>query len=93
MAYSIFENCVNLETIILPPSLTEIGGLQYYVGSSLSSITFMSTTPPTAYQDSFSNIPSDCVIYVPQGTLSAYTSAENYPDPTIYTYRELQEAS
>jgi hypothetical protein len=29
-----------------------------------------------------------CIIRVPQGSLSAYTSAENYPDPSEYIYKE-----
>lgn len=33
-------------------------------------------------------IDTTCVIRVPQGTLSDYTSAENYPDPSEYTYEE-----
>jgi hypothetical protein len=36
----------------------------------------------------FANIPTDCVIVVPTGTLSAYTSATNYPDSATYTYIE-----
>ena len=90
IGYDIFEDCNNLESVILPSSLTEVDGFSFSYGqSNLSSITFLSTTPPTAYNDSFVNIPSDCVIYVPYGSLSAYTSAENYPNPNTYTYREI----
>jgi hypothetical protein len=32
--------------------------------------------------------PYICIIRVPQGSLSAYTSAENYPDPSQYIYEE-----
>ena len=35
--------------------------------------------------------PFSCKILVPQGSLSAYTSAANYPDPDIYTYEEYTE--
>lgn len=45
--------------------------------------------PPIELQmDPFSELVETCVIYVPQGTLAAYTSAEKYPDPSIYTYVE-----
>ena len=33
-------------------------------------------------------IETSCIIKVPQGTLSDYTSAENYPSPDDYTYEE-----
>jgi hypothetical protein len=52
----------------------------------LLSITFESTTPPTL--DGVLGIDSTCVIRVPQGTLSDYTSASNYPDPSQYIYEE-----
>lgn len=36
----------------------------------------------------FSSLPTTCVISVPTGSLSAYTSEANYPDPDTYTYIE-----
>jgi hypothetical protein len=36
----------------------------------------------------FNGIPSDCIIFVPAGSLSAYTSAQNYPSSSTYTYIE-----
>ena len=50
------------------------------------------TIPPIAINSSFTDIPTDCIIYVPQGSLSAYKSASNYPNPNTYTYVEYQEA-
>ena len=57
--------------------------------SALASLKFESTTPPTvANSNAFNNVPTDCKIYVPAGTLSAYTSATNYPSSSTYTYVE-----
>lgn len=40
---------------------------------------FKSSTPPTiTNRYVFSNIPSDCVIYVPQGSLTAYQTATSW---------------
>jgi hypothetical protein len=50
---------------------------------------FEGTTPPTvANSNAFSKVPTDCIISVPVGSLSAYTTATNYPDPATYTYVE-----
>jgi hypothetical protein len=50
---------------------------------------FNSATPPTvANSNAFSNLQSTCIISVPTGKLSAYTSAANYPSSSTYTYIE-----
>jgi hypothetical protein len=53
---------------------------------ALLSITFESSTPPNL--GGKIGIPRTCIIRVPQGSLSAYTSATNYPDPSLYIYEE-----
>lgn len=56
---------------------------------SLGEIHFNQAMPPTVIaSNTFAEIPTDCKIYVPAGSLEAYKSASNYPDPTIYTYIE-----
>jgi hypothetical protein len=59
-----------------------------YGHNNVHILTFEGTTPPTLASDSFTYLPTTCIIRVPQGSLSAYTSAENYPDPNTYTYEE-----
>jgi hypothetical protein len=45
----------------------------------LKEIILKPTTPPTlSSANAFNNLPSDLVVYVPAGTLSAYQSASNY---------------
>ena len=36
----------------------------------------------------FTSLPTTCVIYVPTGTLSAYTGTSNMPNKNTYTYIE-----
>ena len=60
-------------------------GDQETIGQALRSITFKSIKPPRLEG---LTIPEYCIIRVPQGTLSAYTSAANYPDPNDYIYEE-----
>ena len=83
---SAFYECGSLTSITIPNSVTTIESSVFMSCSSLTSITFEPTTPPTLSVGL--GIPTTCIIRVPQGTLSAYTSAENYPDPSEYIYEE-----
>jgi hypothetical protein len=81
-----FYECYALSSVTIPSSVTSIGSEAFRDCYALSSITFEPTTPPTLSGDL--NLPTTCIIRVPQGTLSDYTSASNYPDPSQYIYEE-----
>lgn len=82
-----FNGCASLQYLTLPASLQTIATNAIAGCYDLQSITFKSATPPTvAASSAFDSLPTDCVIRVPAGSLSAYTSATNYPDPNTYTY-------
>lgn len=81
-----FSGCSALTSITIPSSVTYIWGSSFDGCIALETMTFEPTTPPELGGDL--GLPTTCVIRVPQGTLSAYTSAENYPDPSEYTYEE-----
>lgn len=84
-----FQNCVSLTNIIVPDKVTSIGPGAFVVCMGIGSIKFEPLIPPTASSSAtFGNISEDCIIYVPQGSLEAYTSATNYPDPDVYSYVE-----
>ena len=84
-----FQNCHSLLSITIPNSVTSIGSSVFKSCYGLAHIYFLPTTPPSvSNSDAFSNIPTDCVIHVPVGSLSAYTSATNYPSSSTYTYVE-----
>ena len=85
---SAFQYCASLTSITIPSSVTSIGYTVFYECFSLSAIEFLPTTPPEVQGNTFESLPTECIIYVPNGTLSAYTSAEYYPDPSTYTYIE-----
>lgn len=83
------EYCVSLSYIVIPNSVTKIEGLLCRGCTFLSYIKFTSSTPPTVSASSaWTNVPTDCIIYVPSGSLSAYTSASYYPSSSTYTYVE-----
>ena len=81
-----FNSCSALSSITIPNSVTSIGYYAFESCLALPSITFESSTPPQL-SGTF-EIPYACIIRVPQGSLSAYTSASNYPDPSEYIYEE-----
>lgn len=86
---SAFQGCKALKNIIIPANVTTIGNSAFSNCISLKYIEFLSVTPPTVSGSStFQNLPTDCIIYVPTGTLNAYTSASNYPSSATYTYIE-----
>ena len=76
---SAFYQCFALTSIAIPDSVTSIGTSAFNECYSMSEYHFKPTTPPTvASSNAFNAIPSGCIIYVPQGSLSAYQSATNY---------------
>ena len=84
-----FAYCASLYSITIPASVVSIGNNSFYCCYNLHEIHFLPTTPPTLGGGSvFSNVPAGCKIYVPSGSLSAYTSATNYPSSSTYTYIE-----
>ena len=84
-----FRSCYSLATITIPDGVTSIGTYAFNGCFGLGEIHFKPTTPPTvANSNAWTLIPTDCKIYVPTGSLSAYTSATNYPSSSTYTYIE-----
>ena len=86
---SVFSNCYSLTSITIPSSVTSISSSAFQNCYGLGSIHFKRSTPPTVTSSStFNSIHTDCKIYVPTGSLSAYTSATSYPSSSTYTYIE-----
>ena len=84
-----FYSCYSLLSVTIPNSVTSIGERAFYNCCGLAHIYFLPTTPPSvSNSNAFSNLSVDCVIHVPVGSLSAYTSATNYPSSSTYTYVE-----
>lgn len=84
-----FSDCYSITELYIPKSVTTIQANTFKNCHGLAELHFTPTTPPTvANSNAFSNIAPDIKIFVPSGSLAAYTSATNYPDPTVYTYIE-----
>ena len=88
-----FENCANLSSLEFPSTLATINSFAMQNCYGLGFIKFHSTTPPSCQSaTAWVNLPTDCKILVPysadHGVLQSYKTANNYPDPTVYTYEE-----
>ena len=74
-----FYNCYSLASVTIPDSVTSISNYAFYNCYGVAEYHLKQTTPPTlASTNAFNNIPSDCIIYVPNGCLEAYQNATNW---------------
>ena len=85
---SVFSYCYSLTSVTIPNSVTSFGNSIFSGSYGIGFVKFSRTTPTPFGSSSFSGVPTDCIIYVPTGSLSDYTSAQNYPNPNTYTYVE-----
>ena len=83
-----FQNCYSLGAVTIPNIVTSIGSSVFGGCYSMIEYHLKPMTPPTIQANTFNNIPSDCIIYVPIGTLSAYQSASNW---SIYASQMVEE--
>lgn len=74
-----FSACASLSSITIPGSVTSIASAAFLGCLGMKEYHFLSKTPPALENsDVFKQIASDCVIYVPVGSLEAYQTAANW---------------
>lgn len=73
-----FQNCYSLRSIKFCSNITKIDSRAFFNNYSIEEIHCLSNNPPVISSDTFSGIPSDCIIYVPVGSLEAYQTATNW---------------
>lgn len=84
-----FSYCRSLMRVTVPSSVTTIGASAFGNCQTLFYIKFTRATPPTvSNSNAWTMVPENCIIYVPKGKKSAYTSATNYPSSSTFTYVE-----
>ena len=81
------SNCYGITSITIPDKVTSMGNWNFSNCNSLSEIHMLPKTPPTL-GSTISSMPSDCIIYVPQGSLSAYQSATNWSSYSSHMQEE-----
>ena len=72
----------------MPDDRTSIGNSTFSSCYGMAEYHFLPTTPPTLGTTAFNNIQSDCVIYVPTGSLEAYQTATNWSTYASYMQEE-----
>ena len=76
---STFSSCNSLASLTIPSEVTSIAASAFSNCYGMAEYHLLPTTPPTlANVNAFSNIQSDCVIYVPSSKLNDYKTAENW---------------
>ena len=87
-----FQYCYSLSSFTIPSGITSIGNSAFHSCYGMKEYHFESTTPPTLGTTAFTNIQSDCIIYVPkssgQTVLNAYKTATNWSDWASYIQEE-----
>ena len=84
-----FEYCYSLASITIPDTVTSIGSRAFFRCYGMAEYHLKPTSPPTlSNTDAFTDIPSDCIIYVPQGCLEAYQNATNWSTYASYMQEE-----
>lgn len=84
-----FNYCHSLTSLIIPSGVTNIGSQAFNGCYGIAEYHFEPTTPPTlANINAFTNIQSDCKIYVPVESLEAYQTAENWSTYASYMVGE-----
>ena len=86
---SAFSKCYCLSSAVIPDSVTSIGGSAFSYCYGIKEYHCKPLTPPTLSSTNvFSEIPSDCIIYVPVGSLESYTTATNWLTYASYMQEE-----
>ena len=76
---SVFRYCYSLASVTIPDSVTSIGASAFRSCYGAKEYHLLPTTPPPLLnENAFDGIPSDCIIYVPVGSLEAYQTATNW---------------
>ena len=77
---SAFSNCWSLSEFTIPSTVTTLSGAVFQSAYSIKKLYCLPSTPPTTTSATnlFSGFNADCVIYVPNGKLTAYQTADSW---------------
>ena len=84
-----------LTSVVIPETVNNIQGACFYMSVSLTTIILLSTTPPSFSGGwevdiwaTFYGLPSNCVIFVPEGSVESYQAVDYWNDLTIQGINE-----
>lgn len=74
-----FQYCRSLSSVTISDSVTKIGSYAFQYCIGIKEIHLKPISPPTlSKSNAFTDIPSDCIIFVPKGSLGDYQTATNW---------------
>jgi len=77
----VFYGCRGLTSLSIGSSVTSIGDMSFFGCENLTSLYSYSQKPPTCGYDPFYLIPIEtCILYVPTGSVEAYSTANGWKD-------------
>ena len=86
---NVFQNCSALASVTISSGVMSIGDNAFNNCYGVKEYHLKPTAPPSLGSTNvFTGIPSDCIIYVPQGSLSTYQAASNW---STYASRMQEE--
>ena len=77
-----FYQCDALSTITIPSSVTTIKSSAFRGCTGLTKLTVEATTPPTIQSNTFRDVDHTIPVYVPEGSVDAYKSADYWSEFT-----------
>lgn len=80
LGYGVFQSDVSLTKLIFPPALTSIAGNAFYgnSGTKVYDFTRCAVVPTLAAASAFTDIASDCEIWIPSALYDEWISATNW---------------
>ena len=90
---SSFYYCVSLKKVTLPTTITSIYATVFRSCSSLNELHIKATEPPTLGSNTFQDVPSDFIIYVPVGTGDTYKAAAGWSTYADHILEEGQQVT
>ena len=86
-----FKNCTSLKTITIPKSVSIINPEAFSNCTSLETINVFAKVPPTMSSDAIAGMkPSSCKVFVPTGSLAAYTTTK--PWSSFFNIHEVDQS-
>ena len=79
-----FQGCAALSFVRIPATVSSIGAYAFYNDSLLRTFICEAVVPPTLVSTALGGVPSDMVIYVPDGSVDAYKEASGWSSRASY---------